>query len=259
MRWTPLPPSPGGTLQSGSPGPPPSWLPAPQPEIRIAGAIAARARESARARGRARARGCVAASCSSPDGRHSMYPRQIGDADGHGSAPPGSSRSLRRPAGQWDRAAERLRQMMARRWSDRARTGPAGDLVVDSRDRGSTWGARQTSTRLAEGDREQDGVGRRDRDYDWPGLAPHIPRGVHAGRVVIRRARLRHPSAQQPPASSRVGVLPARRDGRSRRRGEFPAQRGAIAERVVSLRGSGRARGASTRRPGPFRGTSPAS
>jgi len=47
----------------------------------------------------------------------------------------------------------------------------------------------------------------RDRNLDWPFVVPHIPRGVRAGRVVIRRARSRRPSAQQPPASSRAGVL----------------------------------------------------
>jgi hypothetical protein len=31
------------------------------------------------------------------------------------------------------------------------------------------------------GDREQDGVGRRDRDYDWHSLPPHIPNAVRAG------------------------------------------------------------------------------
>ena len=34
---------------------------------------------------------------------------------------------------------------------------------------------------LAVGDREQDGVGRRDRDQDWQSLPPHIPRAVGAG------------------------------------------------------------------------------
>jgi hypothetical protein len=33
---------------------------------------------------------------------------------------------------------------------------------------------------------EQDGVGRRDRDLDRPGIVPHIPRGVRAGRVLRR-------------------------------------------------------------------------
>jgi hypothetical protein len=54
---------------------------------------------------------------------------------------------------------------------------------------------------LAVGDREQDGVGRRDRDYDWRSLPRTYLAPFAQAPVVIRRARLRRPSAQQPTAS----------------------------------------------------------
>jgi hypothetical protein len=58
----------------------------------------------------------------------------------------------------------------------------------------------------AVGDREQDGVGRRDRDYDWHVLSRTYLAPFAQASVVIRRARLRRPSAQQPTAS-RVSAL----------------------------------------------------
>src|SRR3954467_1633823 len=64
-----------------------------------------------------------------------------------------------------------------------------------------SWRDRPTSTRPAGGDREQDGVGRRDRDQDWRALLRTYLAPLAHAPVVIRRGRLPQPSAQQPPAS----------------------------------------------------------
>src|ERR1041384_2902387 len=61
----------------------------------------------------------------------------------------------------------------------------------------------------AVGDREQDGVGRRARDYDWRSLPPHIPRGSRAGAGgdSAGAAPTPHPRSS-PRRGERARVLP---------------------------------------------------
>ena len=60
---------------------------------------------------------------------------------------------------------------------------------------------RQTSTRARRGRPRAEGVGGRDRDQDWPALLrTYLAPPAHAP-MVLRRARPRPPSAQQPTAS----------------------------------------------------------